>query len=259
MFVGVERQHEEERGEVVDAKDLLARLDDSMSTQKQFLADAAHQLKTPLAGLRMQAELAEREIDAGREPPPEEPPAEPPADQDTSPIPLTAADDAGLASLPTDTGPEPTPAAQELASREGNKEAAAVLGFVGVAAGSFGAHALKGMLEAYGQSANWETAVRYCLFHALALVALAAVVSLGLVFPFFKPFLDVQTESGFSRSLEDEFPVRGAAAANALQRIAIEAKRHRFTLRHRSPAREKQLSMMFVLEKIRRNCGGRLG
>ncbi len=45
--------------------DLLARLDQSMSTQKQFLADAAHQLKTPLAGLRMQAELAEREIDAG--------------------------------------------------------------------------------------------------------------------------------------------------------------------------------------------------
>ncbi|MGL6110169.1 MAG: sensor histidine kinase N-terminal domain-containing protein, partial [Rubrivivax sp.] len=45
--------------------ELLARLDQSMSTQKQFLADAAHQLKTPLAGLRMQAELAEREIDAG--------------------------------------------------------------------------------------------------------------------------------------------------------------------------------------------------
>jgi two-component system, OmpR family, sensor histidine kinase TctE len=45
--------------------DLLARLDRSMSTQKHFLADAAHQLKTPLAGLRMQAELAQREIDAG--------------------------------------------------------------------------------------------------------------------------------------------------------------------------------------------------
>jgi two-component system, OmpR family, sensor histidine kinase TctE len=45
--------------------ELLARLDQSLSTQKQFLADAAHQLKTPLAGLRMQAELAEREIDAG--------------------------------------------------------------------------------------------------------------------------------------------------------------------------------------------------
>ena len=45
--------------------DLLMRLDQSIRTQKQFLADAAHQLKTPLAGLRMQAELAEREIDAG--------------------------------------------------------------------------------------------------------------------------------------------------------------------------------------------------
>ena len=46
--------------------DLLARLDQSIKTQKHFLADAAHQLKTPLAGLRMQAELAQREIDAGQ-------------------------------------------------------------------------------------------------------------------------------------------------------------------------------------------------
>jgi two-component system sensor histidine kinase TctE len=45
--------------------ELLNRLDQSIRTQKQFLADAAHQLKTPLAGLRMQAELAGREIDAG--------------------------------------------------------------------------------------------------------------------------------------------------------------------------------------------------
>ena len=49
--------------------DLLARLDQSMSAQKHFLADAAHQLKTPLAGLRMQAELAQREIDAGQSDP----------------------------------------------------------------------------------------------------------------------------------------------------------------------------------------------
>jgi two-component system sensor histidine kinase TctE len=32
-----------------------------MATQKRFLADAAHQLKTPLAGLRMQADLALRQ------------------------------------------------------------------------------------------------------------------------------------------------------------------------------------------------------
>jgi two-component system sensor histidine kinase TctE len=50
--------------------DLLARLDRSIRTQKQFLADAAHQLKTPLAGLRMQAELAERQIDRGERDPP---------------------------------------------------------------------------------------------------------------------------------------------------------------------------------------------
>jgi two-component system sensor histidine kinase TctE len=50
---------------------LLDRLDQSIKTQKHFLADAAHQLKTPLAGLRMQAELAQREIDAGQRDPQE--------------------------------------------------------------------------------------------------------------------------------------------------------------------------------------------
>ena len=39
---------------------LLVRLQGSIATQKRFLADAAHQLKTPLAGLRMQADLAQR-------------------------------------------------------------------------------------------------------------------------------------------------------------------------------------------------------
>ena len=48
--------------------EVLSRLDESLSSQKHFLADAAHQLKTPLAGLRTQAELAQREIDAGGDP-----------------------------------------------------------------------------------------------------------------------------------------------------------------------------------------------
>jgi len=61
-----EQQAPEEVAPLVQAiNDLLARLDHSMGAQKHFLADAAHQLKTPLAGLRMQAELAQREIDAG--------------------------------------------------------------------------------------------------------------------------------------------------------------------------------------------------
>ena len=46
---------------VASVNDLLARLKDSITAQKRFLADAAHQLKTPLAGLRMQADLAQRE------------------------------------------------------------------------------------------------------------------------------------------------------------------------------------------------------
>jgi len=50
---------------VSSINDLLTRLKVSLTTQKRFLADAAHQLKTPLAGLRMQAELAQREQDSG--------------------------------------------------------------------------------------------------------------------------------------------------------------------------------------------------
>ena len=46
---------------VSSVNELLDKLNDSIHTQKRFLADAAHQLKTPLAGLRMQADLAQRE------------------------------------------------------------------------------------------------------------------------------------------------------------------------------------------------------
>jgi two-component system sensor histidine kinase TctE len=43
--------------------EMLSRLSQNLEMQRRFLADAAHQMKTPLAGLRTQAELALREID----------------------------------------------------------------------------------------------------------------------------------------------------------------------------------------------------
>jgi two-component system sensor histidine kinase TctE len=42
---------------------MLARLSQSIQLQKRFIADAAHQMKTPLAGMRMQSELAMRQSD----------------------------------------------------------------------------------------------------------------------------------------------------------------------------------------------------
>lgn len=54
----------------------------------------------------------------------------------------------------------------------------ALLGGIGVAAGSFGAHGLKHLLDATGRGDNWETAVRYGLFHALAILVLAVASAL---------------------------------------------------------------------------------
>ena len=45
--------------------DLLARLNEAMSAQQRFIADAAHQLRTPLAGLKTQTELALRQQEPG--------------------------------------------------------------------------------------------------------------------------------------------------------------------------------------------------
>lgn len=49
--------------------------------------------------------------------------------------------------------------------------AGCLLGGIAVAAGAFGAHGLKATLAATGQAENWETACRYGMYHALALVA----------------------------------------------------------------------------------------
>lgn len=43
--------------------DLLGRLSGALSAQSRFIADAAHQLRTPLAGIRTQTELALRELE----------------------------------------------------------------------------------------------------------------------------------------------------------------------------------------------------
>jgi two-component system sensor histidine kinase TctE len=48
---------------VQSLNDMLGRLSQSIQLQKRFIADAAHQMKTPLAGMRMQSELALRQSD----------------------------------------------------------------------------------------------------------------------------------------------------------------------------------------------------
>jgi uncharacterized membrane protein YgdD (TMEM256/DUF423 family) len=50
---------------------------------------------------------------------------------------------------------------------------AAVLGFLAVALGAFGAHSLKATLAANGQLQTWQTAAHYHLVHAVVLLTLA--------------------------------------------------------------------------------------
>jgi two-component system sensor histidine kinase TctE len=58
------RQVPEEISPLVGSlNDMLARVEHTIAAQKRFIADAAHQMKTPLAGMRMQAELALRQVD----------------------------------------------------------------------------------------------------------------------------------------------------------------------------------------------------
>ena len=48
---------------VKSLNEMLERLAQTIDIQKRFIADAAHQMKTPLAGMRMQSELALRQTD----------------------------------------------------------------------------------------------------------------------------------------------------------------------------------------------------
>ena len=48
-----------------------------------------------------------------------------------------------------------------------------IFGLTGVLLGAFGAHALKDLLLAHGTADAWDTAVRYQLVHAVALLVIA--------------------------------------------------------------------------------------
>ena len=51
----------------------------------------------------------------------------------------------------------------------------AVFGLAAVALGAFGAHGLKGILEANKQLANWQTAASYHLVHAVVLLLVSTL------------------------------------------------------------------------------------
>lgn len=54
---------EEVRPLIVSFNDMMARLEENLQAQQRFIADAAHQMRTPLTGLKMQTELAVQESD----------------------------------------------------------------------------------------------------------------------------------------------------------------------------------------------------
>ncbi|MBC8170340.1 MAG: DUF423 domain-containing protein [Anaerolineae bacterium] len=54
---------------------------------------------------------------------------------------------------------------------------AAVLGFLGVALGAFGTHALAALLAANGRADTFDTASRYHLLHAVVLIGIAWAAS----------------------------------------------------------------------------------
>jgi two-component system sensor histidine kinase TctE len=61
---------EEVRDLVAALNTLLAAVQDSLVQQRRFINDAAHQLRTPLAGLKSQAELAIKALEHGNHPDP---------------------------------------------------------------------------------------------------------------------------------------------------------------------------------------------
>jgi uncharacterized membrane protein YgdD (TMEM256/DUF423 family) len=55
----------------------------------------------------------------------------------------------------------------------------AVIGGLAVVLGAFGAHGLEGYLAEHKQAVNFETAVRYQMYHALALILVGILAERG--------------------------------------------------------------------------------
>ena len=55
----------------------------------------------------------------------------------------------------------------------------AVLGFLAVGMGAFGAHGLKAKLESLGTTAPFQTAAQYHMYHALAILAVGLLAIAG--------------------------------------------------------------------------------
>jgi two-component system sensor histidine kinase TctE len=61
--IGVEDVPDEVRPLILAFNDMMARLEQTLNAQQRFIGDAAHQMRTPLTGLMMQAEVALEETD----------------------------------------------------------------------------------------------------------------------------------------------------------------------------------------------------
>ena len=64
--IGTTDLPEEVRPVIVAFNDMMLRLEQNLHAQQRFIGDAAHQMRTPLTGLKMQTELALNESDPGQ-------------------------------------------------------------------------------------------------------------------------------------------------------------------------------------------------
>lgn len=81
--------------------------------------------------------------------------------------------------------------------------AAALVVFLGIVLGAFGAHGLADRLEMTGRLHNWETATLYHLIHGLAMFVVAAVHPRALGFRWFLAGVVLFSGSLYALALTD--------------------------------------------------------